>query len=415
MSAEINMTTNNGLMSFGEEVEENQPLWFSIEDKPDNNDIANLTFREANIIIEKLLPNVSDIIVINQNKKSIRFKSIKKFREQILKTDSLGSKKCKITEVTKLNYVKGTIFHPSLTETTDEELLEDLQRDNVNIKDCHIFTKFVNGRKINTQNAVVTFDSLNLPPQVVYLKFTILRTRQYYPNPTRCSVCWRYEHFSTNEKPCLLPKTCGNCSEPFHLAGPNDKCTKQPKCSNCKGPHSAWSRTCPLFVNQADVIKFMVDNKCSLKHAKNRMEGKVHNKEYSEVVAKRSPENKSTEDIEKKIEKLTEFFTVKIEQMMNVILSALPHLSQPISPPDEWLKSKMDVVDETDSAEEVEEDDVDIVPATPNQPTIQGPHYYTADYSNRGNNNPPAQHNRPQKRHSDKIKQKDTKKKKGRT
>ena len=144
-------------------------------------------------------------------------------------------------------------------------------------------------------------------------------------------------------------------------------------------------------------MKSMVDNKCSKKHAKSWMEGKVPNKEYSDVVAKQSPKNnKSTGDIEKKIDKIMQFLTEKMEQLMSVTISALPHLSQPIRPPNEWLKSQMDAVDETDSAEEVE----DFVPATPNHPIVQGLHYYTADYSNRGNNIPtphPAQHNRPEK------------------
>ena len=110
-----------------------------------------------------------------------------------------------------------------------------------------------------------------------------------------------------------------------------------------------------------------------------------------------------------------EFLTEKMEKLMSVIITALPHLGRPISPPGEWVKSQMNIVEETDSAGEMDEDDESDeyhVSPTPNQPTVQGAHYYTADYSNRGNNNPPAKHNRSQKRQSEKLKEKDTKKKK---
>ena len=42
---------------------EDEPLWFLIQDSEGTNDVTNLTFREAMVVISKLLPKVSDIII----------------------------------------------------------------------------------------------------------------------------------------------------------------------------------------------------------------------------------------------------------------------------------------------------------------------------------------------------------------
>ena len=184
----------------------------------------------------------------------ILLKSLKKHRELFSKINQLGNLKVKIEEKTNLNIVKGTIFHNSLTETNDHELTNDLKQENPNVVNAHIFTKFVDGRKINTATAVVTFDCQKLPKQIKYLTYLILNTKQYYPNPTRCVNCYQFEHFHSTEKPCQLQKICGNCSLPYHLSE-NEKCENQVNCINCNGPHQAWSRNCKFFQDQTLYVK----------------------------------------------------------------------------------------------------------------------------------------------------------------
>ena len=122
---------------------EDEPLWFLIQDSEGTNDVTNLTFREAMVVIPKLLPEVSDIII----DRNTRNKSIKKYRDEIIITTTLGNKKCKINEIDKLNHVKGIINHTAFSETTNDQLFEDLKSENPNIVNVHIFSKFDKEKK----------------------------------------------------------------------------------------------------------------------------------------------------------------------------------------------------------------------------------------------------------------------------
>ena len=405
---------------FGEEEEANQPLWFQIEDVTDQNHIQNLKFRDSMLLVNKFFNDVSETKIL-KNENIIIFKSLRKHRETFTNINSLGNIPCQVKERIKLNCVKGTIHHPSLAETNEAELLEDLRKDNKNIAEVFIFKKFNPETKdrINTANAVITFDAITLPSQIIYLKYNILKTRLYYPNPVRCQNCYKYGHYHSRDRPCNAEKVCGNCGEKYHLNDERDKCRKDVNCSNCNGPHEAWSRKCPTFMTQKRIIEIMTDNRCPFKEAERLYEKQDNRKgspmTYSQVTTVK-PNQPNNDIIIKKIQENSESIqnlTIKMEQLMSAIIAALPHLGQPVHPPGEWLKSQMNTVEETDSAGEMDEEEDDFVPATPNQPTVQGLHYYTADYTNRGNNNPPAQHNRPQKRQSEKLKEKDKKKKRG--
>ena len=403
---------------FGED-ENNHPLWYQITDVQDQHHIQNMKFREVMLTVNKLIPDVKNCKYL-QNEKCILFQSLKKHRQDLCSKNLLGNIPCVIKERIKLNTVKGTINHHSISETNEADLLEDLKSDNSHIVDVFIFKKFSRelNKKINTSSAVVTFDLLSLPPQIKYLKYTILKTRLYYPNPMRCLNCYRYGHLNTRDRPCSEQKICGKCSDLYHL-NENEICTRPTNCSNCNGAHEAWSIKCPKFKDEKRKVEIMTDNRCSYKEANKIFENQDNRiKQFSAVAAEKKAPNvvdKNFQKCDEKLDKIMEFLTEKMEKLMSVIITALPHLGRPISPPGEWVKSQMNIVEETDSAGEMDEDDESDeyhVSPTPNQPTVQGAHYYTADYSNRGNNNPPAKHNRSQKRQSEKLKEKDTKKKK---
>ena len=402
--------------------EANHPLWFTIKNTNGEDTLAKMPFREKMLVVKKLLPDVSECKYIPKEK-TILLKSLKKHREQFSKINLLGNIKVIIEEKTNLNIVKGTIFHNSLTETNDQELTNDLKQDNPNIVNAHIFTKFVDGRKMNTATAVVTFDCQKLPKQIKYLTYLILNTKQYYPNPTRCVNCYQYGHFHSTENPCKLQKICGQCSQPYHLANPTDLCDNNIKCCNCGGPHQAWSRNCPVYKEQCLYVEEMVNHRCSFFEAKKIVDSRDNRKQntaegneprkYNNVAAT-SParvENTEIKDLQLKIANMTN----KMEVMCNLIQTLIKDqrkymiVSETPVPPSPIT---MDVGD-TDSADEEES-----VQATPNQPTVLDmKNYYTADYTKGGNNNPPPQHQRSQKRNekrlnSDKPKEKDNKKKK---
>ena len=407
----VSMGDNNGL-NFGVEDEGEQPIWYAIQDEDGKNELSNLSFRDKMLLTKKHFPNVSACKYLN-NQKTILFKSPKKNREIICETKLIGKTKCKIYEKTQFNTCKGTIFHHSLRETTDEELTEDLKRDNPNVVEAHIFTKIVNGQKIKSPSAVVTFDNINIPQQVIYLNYNILKTKKYYPNPTRCSNCFQYEHYHTTLKPCQFQKICGSCSLPYHLSG-NEICQNQINCINCNGPHQAWSRNCKAFLDQTLYVKKMIDNRVSFKEAKNMIEKPT--KTYGSITAAQNnpPTSHSETESEeiKSLQNQVAAMTTKLDIVCNLLSQLIKNQRDNLNP--QPTEPEMEVESDTDSADEDSQID-----ATPNQPTVSdAKNYYTVDYSKRGNNNPPPQHNRSQRKQAEKRqaqekqKEKETKKKK---
>ena len=303
------------------------------------------------------------------------------------------------------NSTKGIVHHPSFEDTNDQELLNDLQEDNENILSVHIFNRKINGISVNSQTALITFDSTELPKQIKYLRFNILKTKTYYPNPMRCAQCFQYEHFHSAEKPCTFQKICGHCSQPYHLSNPTDKCRNSINCVNCQGPHEAWSRKCPEYQNQTRYVEVMIDNRCSFKEAKNIVEKKEPQK-YNKVAATPQPHAENTDMRELKLQIVT--MTTKMEIMCNLIQTLIKEQRKFMVVPEKPTSTKlseMEVVSDTDSAEEDA-----VIDSTPNQPTVADMKtYYTVDYTKGGNNNPPP-HN---KRHAtEKFKDKEKKKKK---
>lgn len=406
------MTHNNGLMQFGVQAEEETLIWFMIKNQENDRSVSNLKFREGMIIIPKLLKleniNVSNLKHI-ENNTCFLIQTEKKNREKLKNIKNLGKIKCNIIECVKKNCSKGIIHHPSLTESNNDELLSDLQDDNENIMDAHIFTKKVGGINMNTQTAVITFDSTELPKQVKYLKYTIIKTKMYYPNPIRCTQCFQYEHYHTAERPCTFQKICGHCSMPYHLTNPTDKCQNNINCANCQGPHEAWSRKCPEYDNQKQYVKIMIDHKCTFKEAKNIMDKKEPQK-YNNVAATPQPHAEKSEMKELQLQIVN--ITNKMEIMCNLIQTLIKDQRKYMVVPETPVPpkpSEMEVASDTDSVDE----DTTIDP-TPNQPSVADMrNYYTVDYTKGGNNNPAPQHNRSHKRQTqEKLNKKDTKKKK---
>ena len=403
------------------EDENNQPLWFVIKDIEGQNEISNMKYRDVMITVNKLLPNVSQCKLLSKEK-VILFRSLKKHRDELCSKKQLGNIRCVINERQNLNTVKGTINHPSIAETNEEELLEDLRNDNKNIASVFIFKKFSSERneKVNTTSAVVTFDTITLPPQVTYLKYTILKTRLFYPNPMRCHKCFKYGHLNMRDRPCAQQPICGKCGGIYHLNNPTEKCTNSTNCSNCNGPHEAWSTKCPVFQTEKAKTEIMTDRRCSYKEAEkiyeNRDNRDNRNKTYSNISAASNtpptpPNDTDSEEI-KILQKQVAAMTTKLDIVCNLLSKLLNSQrerqnSQPTEP-------AMEVVSDTDSVDE--DDQID---PTPNQPTVSdAKNYYTVDYSKKGNNNPPPQFNRHQKKQTEKRhaqekpKEKENKKKK---
>jgi hypothetical protein len=61
------------------------------------------------------------------------------------------------------------------------------------------------------------------------------------PTPVQCAKCFQFGH---EQAACQNKQVCRQCPN----SHPPNKCpAKDPICSSCKGPHPAWSRTCPAL------------------------------------------------------------------------------------------------------------------------------------------------------------------------
>ena len=427
------MSVRNNIMDIFREDDGDQPIWFECSDVEGKNHIATMKFRDAMLTVNKLIPDVINCKYL-KNEKCILLQTLKKHREDLNAKKQLGNIPCIFKERLKLNTVKGTINHPSISETNDTELLEDLKQENKHIVDAFIFKKFnrEQNTKVNTTSAVITFDLLSLPPEVKYLKYTILKTRIYYPNPMRCFNCYRFGHTNTRDRPCSEQRLCGKCGDRYHL-NQDETCTRQINCSNCNGAHEAWSIKCPVFKDEKRKVEIMTDNRCGYKEAAKIFENQDNRVKSFSTAAKKTQieDDQNMKKLDNKLDKIMEF-TEKLGNIMNMIVDSIPHLRIP-EPTSKWLENSYDeqVMVVEDSQEENDDDPSQISPTYnqhkqqffPSRSDAQG--YYTVDFrkpppnpdqdpSIRGTNNPPPQFNRAdRKRLSNEQKKEDKKSKKG--
>lgn len=200
-----------------------------------------------------------------------------KKKEQIQKLYdlvSIGNTDITITAHRSLNTCRGVISEEDFLNLSDEELLEGFQNQNV-IKVQRI-TMRRNNEQLPTKHIILTFGTSTLPSSLDagYLKINV---RPYIPNPRRCFKCQRFGHASQS---CRGKEACAKCSANGHSA---EKCQESPCCVNCKGDHPAYSRSCPVWKREKDVIALTVKEKISFFDARKRL-GVLPQRSFASVV-----------------------------------------------------------------------------------------------------------------------------------
>ena len=148
-----------------------------------------------------------------------------------------------------------------LLELSEDELLAGWKDQNVtNVKRITIRR---DNKEIPTKHLILTFASSVLP-QTIETGYIKLAVRPYIPNPRRCFKCQRFGHGSQN---CRGQQTCARCAIQGH---PSDNCTNTPHCANCDGDHAAYSRSCPNWKKEKDIITLKVKENISFKEARKR-------------------------------------------------------------------------------------------------------------------------------------------------
>lgn len=62
--------------------------------------------------------------------------------------------------------------------------------------------------------------------------------------------------------------SCAKCGSQEHAV---ENCTSDPHCSNCDGDHPAYSRSCPAWKREKEIITLKVNENISYKEARNRL------------------------------------------------------------------------------------------------------------------------------------------------
>ncbi|KAM7312911.1 hypothetical protein ISCGN_009815 [Ixodes scapularis] len=119
------------------------------------------------------------------------------------------------------------------------------------------------GAEVKTKHLILTFQRHTLPA-LVKAGYLNCRVRPYVPNPQRCFRCQRFGHGSRS---CRGRETCAKCASYDHVA---DVCEGSVACANCKGPHPAYSRSCPLWRQEKEILTLRAKENLSYPEAKQR-------------------------------------------------------------------------------------------------------------------------------------------------
>ncbi|XP_064465416.1 uncharacterized protein LOC135376915 [Ornithodoros turicata] len=174
-----------------------------------------------------------------------------------------------------LNSSRGVVSLREPIDVPPEEILENLKDQNV--IDVRKIKIRKNNEYITTRNIVLTFDSPTLPER---LKVGYLTTevRPYIPNPLRCFKCNRYGHPSDA---CRGSACCARCSKQDH---DSKQCEGPDHCVNCAGDHPSYSRSCPKWKFEKEVMHIKVTQKLSYPEARKRASPVSFQKSFATVL-----------------------------------------------------------------------------------------------------------------------------------
>ena len=190
-----------------------------------------------------------------------------------------------VTPHRSMNSARGVVSDTDLLDLSESELLEGWKDQHVtNVKRIVIRR---NNQEIPTKHLILTFATSELPQSIEtgYTKTTI---RPYIPNPRRCFQCQRFGHGSLS---CRGRPTCPKCGVQGHAS---DTCNETPHCVNCDGDHAAYSRSCPTWKKEKDIISLKVRENIPFKEARRRCSA-FHGPTYAHASRRPPPLSQLTQ------------------------------------------------------------------------------------------------------------------------
>ncbi|XP_064475532.1 uncharacterized protein LOC135389410 [Ornithodoros turicata] len=191
-----------------------------------------------------------------------------------------------VTTHRTLNIVKGVISESQLLDCSDTEIEEGLKDQGVVTARKIVMRR--DGKDIPTRHIVLSFQ-LHRLPQTIKAGYLNCHVRPYIPNPRRCFKCQRFGHGS---QVCRGQAICPKCAGMDHSA---ESCANEVRCANCKGSHPVYSRSCPRWQEEKEILKKKVTQNISYREAKTQVEF-ARKGTFSEVVRRGvAPLRKSVE------------------------------------------------------------------------------------------------------------------------
>lgn len=225
--------------------------------------------------VEKLLNSAGEVAEITRKRDGTITALTKSLNqaETLMKTvKKISGHDVTIAFDEKRNRCRAVVRDPEMIHWDQEALLKYLAPQGViaiqNIKarkklspqERHIVNQGKEGNSqiteewIPTASFIITF---NFPerPEILRIGYLDLLTRDYIPDPIRCFKCQRFGHLSTS---CKNLAICVRCAKEEHSPDP---CKSGPRCFNCGLAHFASWRSCPVFKEEKEIRKVMVEQR----------------------------------------------------------------------------------------------------------------------------------------------------------
>ena len=105
--------------------------------------------------------------------------------------------------------------------------------------------------------------STPFPRSQVAIGLVIYPTELFIPRPRRCFKCQRFGHV---KRKCRREEKCERCGSNAHTP-----CSNPPFCINCKGPHSASSNKCPVYLEEEQIVRTIISERIDGAEARRRV------------------------------------------------------------------------------------------------------------------------------------------------
>ena len=181
--------------------------------------------------------------------------------ENLLKHKTFFQADVRIYPHKTLNSSKGIVRCKEMSLCSITEIKDNLKTQGVT--DVKRISVRRHGEMRLTNTYILTFSSPTLPPSVK-IGYMSVNVDLYIPNPLRCFKCQQYGHHISK---CPRKAVCAKCGteEDNH---DYETCDRPVKCSNCKGAHAAFSRECPLWKEEKEILNLKYTKNLSFPEAR---------------------------------------------------------------------------------------------------------------------------------------------------